>query len=350
MRQSILHRVKKEQAPLIDGNSATFVWLGESAPGLVGDFSGWDEGKPVSMLETEPGVWTYQLTLPMDAYIEYSYWQGEGNTKDPLNRRLSPNGMGDFNNYFSMPDHKHTSLTRKNNRVPHGKVTTHNIATDSLITGKKRTIHLYQPPVDFPAPLLVVWDGQDYLYRVRFTYMIDNLIHQKRIQPLAIAFVENGGQKSRTVEYACSDATLVFLMTSVLPFAQKHLNLVDLNAHPGAYGVTGASMGGLMALYTGARLPQVFGNVLSQSGAFAWGDFDMVVFDLFKNSASPGLKVWMDVGNYDLPGLLDANRRMQELLRQKGYEMVYREYHAGHNYPSWRDDIWRGLEYLYSVK
>ncbi len=50
---------------------------------------------------------------------------------------------------------------------------------------------------------------------------------------------------------------------------------------------------------------------------------------------------------YDMPGLLDANRRMFPHLKNHGYEVEYREYNAGHNYPAWRNDVWRGFETLY---
>jgi enterochelin esterase-like enzyme len=41
--------------------------------------------------------------------------------------------------------------------------------------------------------------------------------------------------------------------------------------------------------------------------------------------------------------LLQSNRKMHKLLEQKGYEVTYREYNGGHNYTSWRDDLWCGL-------
>ena len=70
-------------------------------------------------------------------------------------------------------------------------------------------------------------------------------------------------------------------MECVLPLAAERLRLLDARTLPGAYGVLGVSMGGLMALYLGLRLPQVFGRVLSQSGAFwsgpqQWGATDLV--------------------------------------------------------------------------
>ncbi len=54
------------------------------------------------------------------------------------------------------------------------------------------------------------------------------------------------------------------------------------------------------------------------------------------------LKIWMDVGRYEW--LLAANRRLHELLQEREYDVTYREYNAGHNYPAWRDDLAHGLE------
>ncbi len=350
MESSILQRIKTQPTPFIEDGTVTFVWKGRSAPLLVGDFTGWDEDHPVVMEKTEPGLWTYQHSFDPDAYIEYAFLKDDESLLDPFNPSKTPNGVGGFNNYFFMPEYIPTTLGRKKRQIPHGTVTCHHLPTEYLITGEERTIRLYQPPVNVPVPLVVVWDGQDYLYQIQLNNIVDNLIHQGRIRPIAMAFVDNAGQDLRTVEYACSEASLAFLMIEVLPLARKELNLIDIEANPGAFGVLGASMGGLMALFTGARIPQVFGKVLSQSGAFSWGNFDMVVFDLLQQGDLRPLKIWLDVGAYDLAGLLVSNQRMQTMLNQRGYAYSYREYHAGHNFPAWRDDIWRGLETLFGVE
>lgn len=302
------------------------------------------------MLKHEPGVWSYQLSLLPDAYIEYGFQKGGESILDPFNPRQTPNGVGGYNNYFFMPEYKPISIARKKRNISHGIVTTYEVPTEYVISGKKRSIHLYQPPVKEAVPLIVVWDGQDYLYRIHLNQIVDNLIAQGRIRPLALAFIDNGGQEHRTVEYACNDATLSFLMTEVIPLAKKELHLVDITTFPGAFGVLGASLSGLMALYTGIRIPYVFGNVLSQSGAFSWGNFDMVVFDLIQQGDMRPLKIWMDVGIYDLAGLLESNQRMQAILNQRGYPTIYREYHAGHNFPAWREEVWRGIEALFGVE
>jgi enterochelin esterase-like enzyme len=347
MAESIIKRLKTEPAPFIDNNIVTFIWRGRKPPVLVGDFTGWDDENPAIMVKSEPGVWTYQFNVLSDAYIEYGFQKQGESILDPLNPRQTTNGIGGYNNYFSMPEYKPTNLARKIRNISHGTITKYNNPTEYIIPGRKRSIHLYRPPTNKPVPLLVVWDGQDYLNRIHLNYIVDNLISQGRIRPLALAFVDNGGQEIRTIEYACNDATLVFLMTEVIPLAKKELNLIDINAVPGAFGILGSSMGGLMALYAGVRIPQVFGHVLCQSGAFSWGSFDMVVFDLVQKGEMLPLRIWMDVGMYDLAGLLDSNRRMQAVLNRQGYPITYREYPGGHNYPAWKDDIWQGLEALY---
>jgi enterochelin esterase family protein len=38
---------------------------------------------------------------------------------------------------------------------------------------------------------------------------------------------------------------------------------------------------------------------------------------------------------------------MIALLDKRQYDVVYREFSAGHNYTAWRDDVWRGLEAMF---
>src|SRR6185436_9032168 len=98
-----------------------------------------------------------------------------------------------------------------------------------------------------------------------------------------------------------------------------------------------ASLGGTMSFYTGLRMPDVFGKVLSQSGAFMIESRDFAVVDLVKHQQSQGLNIWMDVGQLDV--LLEDNRQMQKLLNQKEYTSTYHEYVGGHNFTAWRDDL-----------
>jgi enterochelin esterase family protein len=102
-----------------------------------------------------------------------------------------------------------------------------------------------------------------------------------------------------------------------------------------------------MSFYTGLRMPDVFGNVLSQSGAFTFESRDFAAVDFVKYQHARDLNIWMDVGQLDV--LLEDNRQMQKLLTEKGYATTYREYVGGHNFTAWRDDVWRGLEAMFPL-
>jgi enterochelin esterase family protein len=340
----LLQRARTEGTPIVDGEHVTFVFEGRKPPVLRGDFNDWSTDQAPSWRRRRGGFWTANMSFPEDAYIEYVFGPDEARLFDPYNPRLVSNGVGQFNNYFHMPSAVPTLLVHRRRGLPQGRVTRHLVPAEEWAVGRERAVYLYAPPVSTPVPLVVVYDGPDYLRRARLPVILDNLIAQQRIRPIALAMVANGG-RARSVEYACNDSTLMFLLEAILPLASQELNLLDPATHLGAYGVLGASMGGLMALFTGLRLPDLFGRVLSQSGAFHFEDYETVPGTLVRHRISPGLRIWMDVGRYEW--LLDSNRRMASLLEENGYAVTYQEANAGHNYTSWRNTVGRGLETLF---
>ena len=345
---TLLETAKKEGNPVISGNRATFIWQGKTAPHLIDDIHMWENG-PQKMKRIEKGVWGYSIDLPDNAYLEYSFYEPKKGkrVKDPLNKNLVFNGIKHYNHFFYMPGSSPTPYAKRNKNALRGKITRHMLDTWILADNSKREIHLYHPPVKEPVPLLLVYDGTDYLKRAMLNVIVDNLIHEKKIRPIAMAFVQNG-QDRRGVEYACSDATIMWLDYTVLPFARKKLNLLDPKTHPGTYGVLGASFGGLMSIYTGLRMPEIFGNVFSQSGVFASETRNFAAVDLIKHRQSNDIKIHMSIGLFDW--LLEDNRRLHPILQKNGYNVTYHEFAGAHNYNCWRDDLPNGLEILFGTK
>ncbi len=339
--------VQKNQNPIIEGNKATFYWHGKTAPHFIDDIHMWED-QPQKMTRIEKELWAYSMELPAAAYLEYSFYEPRTKTRveDPLNKHTVFNGIEHYNHFFYMREHSATELAVRRKNVPHGKVTHHLVETWMLADEGQRDVYLYHPPVNGPVPLLVVYDGTDYLKRAVLNTIVDNLIHEKRIQPIAMAFLQNGDDR-RGVEYACSDATIMWIDNVILPLAYKRLNLLDVTKQRGAYGVLGASFGGLMSMYTGLRMSEIFGKVISQSGVFESEKRDFAAVDLIKHQQAHNIKIWMDIGHFDW--LLEDNRRLQPILRENGYDVTYREFDGGHNYTCWRDEVWRGLEHLFGM-
>jgi enterochelin esterase-like enzyme len=329
--------------PVMEEDSVTYLWQGKSAPLLEDDLHNWEDD-PQTMVRAGTELWSCTAGLSSDAYMEYAFIDPKTGTRipDPLNQDRVANGINAFNNYFYMPGGKPTSLVHTRRGIPRGVVSRHRIPTRDYIVGSTRTVYLYQPPVKEPVPLVVVYDGVEYLKLGKLNLIVDNLIAEKQLRPFAMAFVQSGGQ-SRNLEYSCSEAMLGFIFDCVISLSQEQLTLLPPGGEP--YGVIGASMGGLMALYTGMRLPRVFGRVLSQSGAFILPEHQYVVVDLVRFAPRAPIHIWMDAGRYDM--LLDCNRRMHALLKEKKYKVGYNEYPGGHNFTSWRNDIWRGLQSLF---
>jgi len=329
--------------PVIGGDTVTFLWQGKSAPRLMDDLHNWEE-KPQTMQRAGTDLWSYSMSLAADAYLEYAFLDTETGERvpDPLNPNRIWNGINAYNHYFYMPRGGPTPLILPAEGAAKGTVTRHQVSTKEFVVGTKRIVYLYQPPVKAPVPLVVVYDGPDYLKRAKLNVIVDNLIASKRVHPFAMAMIQNGGP-ARSLEYSCSESMLGFVFECVIPLAQEHLILTPPGGEP--YGVLGASLGGLMAMYTGMRLPQVFGKVLSQSGAFILPEHEFVVVDLVRYAPPPVIDIWMDTGRYEW--LLDGNREMYALLKEKEYKVKYHEFSGGHNYTSWRDEIWRGLETLF---
>ena len=350
---SLIRRAREHGNPVIQGNRAIFIWEGEAVPLLISDSTGWDERPKVFKRLSFPSrrspfqpVWAASLTVPRDAYVEYAFLdpQSQEHILDPYNQRSTSNGMGDRNNFFYMPETMASPFSIRRADVRTGTLTRHRVDTWMMQDDGERDVYLYAPPARGPFPLLIVYDGPDYLHRGRLTTIVENLIADKRIRPIAMAFLQNGRAR-RNVEYICSDATISWLDKEVLPLARKHLRLINIRDKPGAYGVLGASAGGIAAMYTGLRMPEVFGKVLSQSGVFSLEGRDLAAVDLVHYRHAQTLKIWMDVGKLD--DLLEDNHRMSRLLQGQEYDVTYREFSGGHNYTAWRDDVWRGLEALF---
>ncbi|HJQ14463.1 MAG TPA: alpha/beta hydrolase-fold protein [Anaerolineales bacterium] len=341
-----IRRALESGNPIVQGNKATFIWQGEFAPLLISEVHGWEDRPRPFKQTASPTIWSSSLTVPRDAYVEYAFIDPVTQKKipDPLNGQTVSNGMGGRNHFFYMPETMPSPFSLRRADVRSGTITRHRVDAGFLQDDGERDVYLYKPPASGAVPLLIVYDGYDYLQRARLGTIVDNLIADKRIRPIAIAFLQNGRSR-RTVEYFCSDATIYWLERDVLPLARKHLRLLNLQDHPGSYGVLGASAGGLMSFYTGLRLPEIFGKVLSQAAVFSIDERDSAAVDLVRYGQGRDLAIWMDVGTLD--DLLEDNRRMIAMLDKRQYNVTYREFSAGHNYTAWRNDIWHGLEAMF---
>jgi len=108
-----------------------------------------------------------------------------------------------------------------------------------------------------------------------------------------------------------------------------------------ARALMGASLGGVISVWTALRHPDLFARVGGQSSAFQI-DEERAVAALAKLDDEARrrypLRFYFDAGRFE-PLIMDVNRRVNVMLAARGYPVIYREAAVGHNYTAWRDRL-----------
>jgi enterochelin esterase-like enzyme len=221
----------------------------------------------------------------------------------------------------------------------------------SEILDNERRIWVYTPPGyqpdDEPYPLLVLFDGDVVRGPIPFPTILDNLIDDGRIPPMVAVLVDSLTQEVRNRELPCGAAFLEYLTDELLPWARTQYRITT---DPARTIVAGQSHGGQAAAFAALRRPDVFGNVISQSGSFWWSPDDDHEHEWltrqYAASERRPVRIYLDVGLLergpapdDGPSLLVANRHLRTILQTKGYDLTYTEFNGAHDYICWRGSL-----------
>jgi enterochelin esterase family protein len=240
----------------------------------------------------------------------------------------------------------HASLAQ----VPKGKTTEIQITSSTYPNGRHAWVYT---PAGYPAScnsdcnLMIVFDGAQYLGEMPLPEILDSLAAVKRVGPTVAILFDNGEPPARLEDLANSKKFASFVADELIPRVRRGY-AVTRSADRTV--IAGSSAGGLEAAYIALYHPDIFGNVLSQSGAFWRGNegSNSAPYEWLTQqyAASPRVNVrfLLDVGSLEThgalggaaPSLLDANRRLRDVLKSKGYALDYLEVPGGYHHPeSW---------------
>jgi enterochelin esterase-like enzyme len=107
----------------------------------------------------------------------------------------------------------------------------------------------------------------------------------------------------------------------------------------------GASLGGLISVYTALTNPAVFSRVAGQSSALQLAEAKVV--SLIGSVKRASFRFYVDVGTYE-PSFIPAHLRFIELLKKRRWPYRYQELQAGHNWTSWRTHLKDLLVFLWA--
>ncbi|HKC88612.1 MAG TPA: enterochelin esterase [Blastocatellia bacterium] len=375
-------RELKDKAPLVEpvvGDEkrlwVTYVWRGDNDAKRVDVIGGAPTGdefaKPLARL-SDTDLWYRTERLPNDARFTYTFVvnrvkpaPGDKDARrkflaqlrrDPFNPRpfLSPPTSA----IVELPAAPPQPWIKRLPDAPQGEVKSQKIKSEIL--KEERVIRVYTPPGYDPKAkpygLLIYFDGEVVPLIVPLPTILDNLIAKEKIPPMVAVMVNS--QTTRERDLACSGPFADFLAKELVTWVRGNFNV---NADPNQTVVSGFSLGGLAAAYCGLRHPEVFGNVLSQSGSFWYFDgwkqgadpFERDFFTdsgwltrQFAKSRPLPLRFFMEVGMLEqgVPiNMVLENRRLRDVLVAKGYPVIYSEYNGGHDLICWRGSLADGL-------
>ena len=216
---------------------------------------------------------------------------------------------------------------------------------------RSRRIWLYTPPGydarrPTPYPLIVAFDGDEYRDTMPLPMILDTLLAAKRAPAFVAVLVDDSSSATRIADLGNSARMVDFLGKQLMPWVRSTVNVTS---DPRRVIVTGSSAGGLGAAYVAFKRPDVFGNVWSQSGAFWRGaeasndpPYEWLTQEV-RRSPKKDVRFYMDVGEMEDhptlggngPNFRDANRRLRDALKAKGYDVTYTEVPGGNHAERW---------------
>jgi predicted alpha/beta superfamily hydrolase len=185
----------------------------------------------------------------------------------------------------------------------------------------------------------------------------DRYISEGSVEPLIIVGIYNAG-KQRLQEYTPTRMPKLgggrasryarFLIEEVRPFLERNYRVLGGMENT---GIGGSSLGGLVSLFLGLRMPHVFGKIAALSPSVWW---NQRVILRFADAAptDPRPRIWLDIGTREGPRIVDDVERFRDLLLRNGWrweqDLHYeRVIGAEHNEAAWAKRVGPFLQFLF---
>lgn len=202
--------------------------------------------------------------------------------------------------------------------------------------GRLRNVWLYRPRAALggPTPLLVLHDGQVWAKYQNLQGTLDAVIAAGILPPLHVAMVDSVDVPTRPRELSGPIGSVDFVAQSLIPDLRRSL---PLTRDPLQTVVSGASYGGLAALWQTARYPQAAGTALAQSPSLWRYDLDQPLL-----SAAGRIRVRLQAGRYE-PSIHAPSSALHAVLTENGVDSGFQSISGGHDWAWWHPWLIHGL-------
>lgn len=254
--------------------------------------------------------------------------------------------------YVKMPFSSENKYMVKKDDVKRGAIKKINF--NSKVLNKSFNIYIYLPygfNKNKTYGMLVLNDGYEYLNILNGNIVLDNLISDNLIKPIIGVFIE--ADKERGVYFKCNDKYTKFLGEELPKFIKTIFNISFCSSDN---IIGGYSLGGLLASYTAIMYPNIFGNVISQSGSY-WYNKDNIekghiwINDFVSSKPKENIKFYINVGKIEpKKTMIESNLKFKDKLIELGYDVYFEFFNSGHDYLCWGETLGNGLVNLFNRK
>jgi len=308
-------------------------------------------GKLYDMKKDDKGIWTV-TTDPQDPGFHYYQLVIDGvRVSDPASDSFY--GTSKMSSAIDIPEPGVDFYTVKD--VPHGEIV--NKIYFSKTTNSWRSMNVYTPPNynnskdQYPVLYIQHGGGEDergWAIQGKTDIILDNLIAEGKAKPM-IVVIPNGNVSKPGVAAGGynDDAMAVFkeeITGSIIPFVESNFRVKTGSANR---AISGLSMGGGQAFYTGLRNTDVFGNI----GVFSTGLFggiqQQASFDPEKvipgiltkpETFNSKLKVfYISVGQQD--PRIEPTKKVVQTFRDSGLKVEFNSFPGAHEWQVWRKSL-----------
>ena len=343
---------KAATTPIIEGNEKVhFVWFGKADTLKVeGELQrSWAIPQVMTRIDCgEEDLFYFSYALRSDALIEYRFIADGKSVLDQKNPRVSQGFDFSDRNFFNMPKFVASPYLKVRHGISKGVINQWVFKTDHA-PFSNLPIWIYTPfgySKDTTYPVLYVLDGPPMVYARPFLNVVNNLIYDKKIEPIVIVFI---GVEDRWTEYVSESPEYAKLVTGELvPFIEKNF---QVSHAPDKRGIIGASASGHAAFVIALRHPDVFGNIASQGGGGGGypglNPIANAALDLYltKKDQTPLRKIYTEVGAYDLEFpdqnviFSDGVDQFNKRLTENKISYVFNKVNGGHNATVWDQNL-----------
>lgn len=212
----------------------------------------------------------------------------------------------------------------------------------SEVLGYELQYRVYLPEHHDPrqeTPVIYVTDGQWYISEGRMPRVLDRQIRSGRIVPVIAVFVDSRDPDDldvnrRQEQFACNRDYANFFSNELVPTIEA---AYGASADREQRVILGVSFGGLNSACFGLMANETFGGIAMHSPALhpVAG-----LLPAYEQTPRLPLRVFLSTG--DMWDNTATNLHFRSILRDKGYELKFREVAGSHNWDNWRpliDDV-----------